>query len=134
MTWNDEDAETDAYLHAALLAGLSLATRRKALADSGDIKALEDVGQRIEAEISRLGKMKQHNESIRRNSDSISEEIRRGEDKLDLLLRKATDVLKALNIEIQDEEAERKSPVALPAESLERASALLRIDFAALSA
>lgn len=136
VTWNEEDAGTDAYLHAALLAGLSLATRRKALADTGDIKALEDVGQRIEAEISRLGKMKQHNENIRRNSDSISDEIRRGEDKFDLLLRKATDVLEALNIEIQDEEAERKSPVALPAESLERASALLRIDFddAALSA
>jgi hypothetical protein len=106
------------------------------LADTGDIKALEDVGQRIEAEISRLGKMKQHNENIRRNSDSISDEIRRGEDKLDLLLRKATDVLKALNIEIQDEEAERNSPVSLPSESLERASALIRIDFddAALSA
>jgi hypothetical protein len=53
-----------------------------------------------------------------------------------LLLRKATDVLKALNVEIQDENAERKSPVTLPSESLERAAALIRIDFddAALSA
>jgi hypothetical protein len=136
VIWDGEDPGTDPYLHAALLAALSLATRRKALADNGDIKALEDVGQRIEAEISRLAKMKQHNENIRRNSDSISDEIRRGEDKLDLLLRKATDVLKALNVEIQDEEAERKSPVSLPSESLERASALLRIDLddAALSA
>lgn len=136
VIWDEEDPGTDPYLHAALLAALSLATRRKALADNGDIKALEDVGQRIEAEISRLAKMKQHNENIRRNSDSISDEIRRGEDKLDLLLRKATDVLKALNVEIQDEEAERKSPVSLPSESLERASALLRIDLddAALSA
>jgi hypothetical protein len=136
VVWNEEDPGTDSYLHAALLAALSLATRKKALADDGDIKALEDVSQRVEAEISRLGKMKQHNENIRRNSDSISEEIRRGEDKLDLLLRKATDVLKALNVEIQDEEAERKSPVSLPHGSLDRASALLRVDFddAALSA
>ena len=74
MTWNDENAEADAYLHAALLAGLSLATRNNALVDSGDIKALENVGHRIEAEISRLGKMKQHNEHIRRNSDLISDE------------------------------------------------------------
>jgi hypothetical protein len=136
VVWNEEDPGTDAYLHAALLAALSLATRKKALVDGGDIKALEDVSQRIEAEISRLGKMKQHNENIRRNSDSISDEIRRGEDKLDLLLRKANDVLIALNVEIRDEEAERKSPVSVPYGSLERASALLRIDLddAALTA
>lgn len=136
VIWNEEDPATDAYLHAALLAALSLATRRKALGDSGDIKALEDVAQRIEAEISRLAKMKQHNDNIRRNSDSISEEIRRGEDKLDLLLRKAKEVLKALNVEVQDEAEERRSPI-LPAKgSLERASSLLRADLdnAALSA
>jgi hypothetical protein len=129
VTWDDEDAGTDAYLHAALLAALSLATRKKSLVDSGDIKALEDVGKRIEAEISRLAKMKQYNDNIRRNSDSISEEIRRGEDKLDLLLRKAGDVLKALDVEVQDEEEERKSPVSAAHGSLERASALLRVDF-----
>jgi hypothetical protein len=136
VIWDDEDPGTDAYLHAALLAALSLATRKKALVDGGDIKALEDVSQRIEAEISRLGKMKQYNESIRRNSDSISDEIRRGEDKLDLLLRKAGNVLKALNVEIQDEEEERKSPISVSHGSLERASSMLRVDFddAALTA
>ncbi len=42
--------------------------------------------------------------------------------KLNLLLRKASDVMKALSVEIQDEETERESPIALPHGSLERAS------------
>jgi hypothetical protein len=117
------DSRTDPYLHAALLAALSLASRKKANADEGDIRALEDVAERVEAEISRLGKMRTHNEAIRRNSDSVAEEIRKGEDKLALLLNKASDVMKALSIEVRDQESERKSPVVLPEGSLERASA-----------
>jgi hypothetical protein len=123
VVWDDEDPRTDPYLHAALLAALSLASRKKANADEGDIRALEDVAQRVEAEISRLGKMRTHNETIRRNSDSVAEEIRKGEDKLALLLNKASDVMKALSIEVRDQESERKSPVVLPEGSLERASA-----------
>ena len=89
VVWDDEDSRTDPYLHAALLAALSLASRKKANADEGDIRALEDVAERVEAEISRLGKMRTHNEAIRRNSDSVAEEIRKGEDKLVLLFEQS---------------------------------------------
>jgi hypothetical protein len=37
-------------------------------------------------------------------------------------------VMKALNVEIHEEEAERQSPILVPHGSLERASALLRVD------
>ena len=123
VVWDDEDPRTDPYLHAALLAALSLASRKNANANKGDIRALEDVAERVEAEISRLGKMRTHNETIRRNSDSVAEEIRKGEDKLALLLNKASDVMTALSIEVQDQESERKSPILLPEGSLDRASA-----------
>jgi hypothetical protein len=123
VVWDDADPRTDPYLHAALLAALSLASRKNANASKGDIRALEDVAERVEVEISRLGKMRTHNETIRRNSDSVAEEIRKGEDKLALLLNKASDVMTALSIEVQDQESERKSPILLPEGSLDRASA-----------
>lgn len=84
--------------------------------------ALQDVSERIEAEIKRLGKMRSHNDKIRRGSDDIAGEIRKGESKLDVLLRKSVEVLKALNVEVADEQAERESPIKLPKGSIERAS------------
>ncbi len=125
VIWDSEDSRTDCYLHAALLAALCLASRKRVSTDECNVRALEDVAGRVESEISRLGKMRSHNETIRRNADSIAEEIRKGEDKLVLLLSKASEVMKALNVELHDVEAERKSPISLPAGSLERASALV---------
>ena len=133
VLWDNEDPRTDPYLHAALLAALSLASRKRMSTDEGNIRALENVAERIEAEISRLGKMRTHNETIRRNTDSIAEEIRKGEDKLALLLTRASEVMKALNAEVHDAEAERKSPISLPVGSLERASALVGSGLAPIS-
>ncbi len=123
VTWDCEDPHTDPYLRAALLTALGLASRQQKNANEGDIRALEDVAQRIEAEIARLGKMRSHNDKIRKGSDDIADEIHKGENKLDLLLRKSGEVLKALSVEIRDEEAERRSPITLPNSSMAQASA-----------
>jgi hypothetical protein len=89
VIWDEKDTATDAYLHAAILLGLGLATRGKRVGGQGDIEALRDVEGRIEDEIRRTEKMEKHNESIRKNSDGIADEIRKAQRQLDVLLRKA---------------------------------------------
>jgi len=121
VTWDDQDPASDPYLHAAILLGMALVTRAKATGDAGDIAALHDIENRIDGELSRFAKMEKHSESIRRNADEISEEIRKAQKALGLLLRKAKSTLLALNIELDDEAAERKSPIALLNGSFDRA-------------
>jgi hypothetical protein len=65
--------------------------------------------------------MEKHSDAIRRNVDGMSDEIRKAHKALDLLLRKAQSTLRALNVELHDEEAERGSPILLPTESFQDA-------------
>jgi hypothetical protein len=121
VTWDDQDAATDAYLHAAVLLGMALVMRHQTIGDAGDIAALRDVESRIESELSRLEKMEKRSETIRRNVDGISDEIRKAQKALDLLLRKAQSSLRALGIKLHDEAAERGSPISVPNGSFEAA-------------
>jgi hypothetical protein len=114
VVWDETDVASDAYLHAAILLGLALATRVRTVGDQGDLKALRDIEGRIEDELQRLDKMEKHTESIRKNSDGISDEIRKAKRQLDLLLQKAKSTLTALNIELHDEAVERSTPISLP--------------------
>jgi hypothetical protein len=122
VTWDESDPATDTYLHAAIFLGLALVTRAHTVGDDGDIDALRDIEGRIEAELGRLDRMEKSNDQIRRNSDSIGEEVGKARRQLDLLLRKAKGTLKALQVQLSEEEAERRSPITLPNESLDEAS------------
>jgi hypothetical protein len=121
VTWDDQDPATDAYLHAAIFLGMALVSRSQTVGDAGDITALRDVEGRVEAELSRLEKMEKYSESIRKNVDGISDEVRKAQKALDRLLRNAQSTLRALNVELSDEAAERSSPIAAPGGSLENA-------------
>lgn len=111
--WDDQDPASDPYLHAAVLLGVGLVTRSKTVGDAGDVTAIHDLESRIENELNRLAKMEKHNESIKKSADNISEEIRKAQKALDLMLRNAKTTLRALNIELAEEAAERSSPIAL---------------------
>jgi hypothetical protein len=121
VVWDEKDESTDAYLHAALLLGLALASKQRRPEDAGDIEALADIEHRIQRELERLEKMRKFSESIRADAEKLAEEVRKGGDALGLLLRKAKSTLKALNVELEDAEAARKLPVMLPATSLAHA-------------
>lgn len=114
VTWDEQDPSTDPYLHAAVFLGMALVTLSRTTADAGDIAALRDIENRIEAELSRIEKMEKHCETIRKNTDGISDEVRKSQKALDMLLRKAQSTLRALNVELHDESAERGSPIAPP--------------------
>lgn len=121
VIWDDQDPASDAYLHAAVILGMGLVTRSKTTGEPGDIAALRDVESRIEAEVTRLEKMEKYTENIRKNGDGLTEEIRKAQKALDGLLRKAQSTLRALNVELRDEAAERGSPISLPSGSLQQA-------------
>ena len=124
-TWDESDSTTDAYLQAAILLGLGLVARGRTVGDPGDIEALRDVEGRIEAEVARLAKLAKFNDNIKTNSEHIDEEIRKGQSQLGMLLKKSRSVLKALNIELAEEDVERSSPVMVDGASLSRAQAAL---------
>ena len=126
VVWDDRDAMTDVNLHAAILLGIGLVTRRKSAGEVGDIAALQDIEVRIAAELSRLEKMEKHSDSIRRSADGISEEIRKGQKALDVLVRKAQSTLRALNVEPTDETMEAATPLCLPKGSLDAAGSFRR--------
>jgi hypothetical protein len=121
VVWDDQDPQTDAYLHAAILLGVGLVTRNSTVGDEGDITALRDIEKRIEDELVRLEKMEKHSETIRKNVDGISDEVRKAQKKLDLLLRNARATLTALNVELSDEVIEVGSPITLPNGSFDAA-------------
>ncbi|HEY0708408.1 MAG TPA: hypothetical protein VGG33_16495 [Polyangia bacterium] len=113
VVWDDEDPAFDPYLQAAVLLGMALVSRCKTVGDKGEIDALNDIEDRIAAEIDRLQKLEKHNEAIRRSADGISDEIRKLRKGLDVLVQKAQSTLRALNVEVREELVERASPIAL---------------------
>jgi hypothetical protein len=121
VVWNDSDPSSDPYLHAAILLGLGLATRGKKAGAEGDLEALTDIEGRVEDEIRRLDRMDKHNESIRKNSDGLGDEIRRSRKQLEILIRRAKSSLAILNVELQEEEIEKASPITLAGTSLDTA-------------
>ncbi|WP_437802511.1 hypothetical protein [Sorangium sp. So ce693] len=125
VVWDEEDKETDPYLHAAILLGLALASRQRRPEDAGDIEALADIEHRIQKELDRLDTMRKLSESIRSDAEKLGEEVRKGGDALGRLLRKAKATLKALNVELAEAEDAKRAPVVLPAGSLEQARAAL---------
>lgn len=87
VVWDEEDEASDPYLHAAILLGLALASRRRGPEDAGNLAALADVEHRIQAELDRFDKMRKLVESIRGDAEKPGVELRRGRDALDVLLR-----------------------------------------------
>jgi hypothetical protein len=127
VIWDESDESADAYLHAALLLALALASRGHRPEDEGNIAALSDIESRIQAELARLETMRELAVKIEKNARELQDEVRKGGNKLDLLLRHAKSTLKALNVELEDVEAAAAIPVALVPGSLDAARAgLLR--------
>ncbi|AUX42241.1 uncharacterized protein SOCE26_036700 [Sorangium cellulosum] len=125
VVWDEEDKETDPYLHAAVLLGLALASCQRRPEDAGDIEALADIEHHIRKELGRLERMRKLSESISSNAEQLGEEVRKGGDALGRLLRKAKATLTALNVELAEAEDAKRTHVELPAGSLEQARAAL---------
>jgi len=113
VRWDEHDARTDPWLEAGLTLALFLVSRTKPIGSEGDLAALRDVEQRIQAELTRLEKMEGFTEGIRRNCENLEDELGKARKQVGLLLRKAKATLAALNIELIEEDAERACPLQL---------------------
>ena len=114
VTWDPNDPVSDGLLHGAIVAAMGLVQRKKSSVDRGDINALADVEQRLIKELERLSKIDKSSQAIRNHADKISDEVRKGGKALERVVGKAKATLRALNIELRDEEAERQSPIEAP--------------------
>jgi hypothetical protein len=115
ITWDPSDPVSGGMLHGAIVAGLALAQRKQSQVDPGDLKALQDVEQRLIREVERLAKMEKSAGRIRGEADTISEEVRKGSKELTRVVEKAKATLRALNIEVREEAEEAASPIVLNA-------------------
>jgi len=113
VVWDDLDPKSDPYLQAALMVGLALATRSKANGEASDLQALGGIEQRLIKELERLGKIKKSADAIRKQAESIEKEVGGGEEKVARILQDAKKTLLALNVELREEEVERRSPIAV---------------------
>lgn len=131
VTWDHQDPSTDPFLQAAIMVGMALVARSKPTGDVGDIAALRDIEARIESELTRIDRMEKHAETIRKNTEGISDELRKAGKAFDLLLRKAQNTLTALRIEVVDERLERTTPICIPTDPSHPGAATVREDNAA---
>jgi hypothetical protein len=115
VTWDPEDPTSSGLLHGAVVAALGLAQRKRRALDPGDREALADVEQRVIRELERLGKMSKWAGAIERDAGKISDEIRKGRKGLERLVDKAKATLRALEIELSDDDIEAESPIELDA-------------------
>jgi hypothetical protein len=113
MTWDDENPATDPYLKAALMAGLALAVRTRSSAGQGDIQALQKLERRALSEIDRLAKIQCAAEKIRRQLEIIEGETDKARQGVRKMVDDTKQTLMALNIVLDDEEAERASPISI---------------------
>lgn len=118
VVWDDADPATDPYLEAALILGMALATRSKTAATEGDLQALQQIEQRLVVELNRLDTIRKSAEAIRKHAEKIEEQVGTGQKKLKKILDDAKQTLKALNVELNDEAAERESPIVLDSNAL----------------
>ncbi|MCR9160815.1 MAG: hypothetical protein ACE37F_03725 [Nannocystaceae bacterium] len=114
VQWDPEDPSSDAMLQAALFSATFMATRTSAIADKGDIEALQDVDRRIHAELGRIAKMRKEVDKIAKAADVLHEQLRIGDKKLHTLLEKAKATMAALDVELLDRELEVENPIAAP--------------------
>lgn len=114
VLWDPEDRGSDAFLQAALFSATFMATRRRSDADQGDVEALRDVDDRIQAELKRIAKMRNEVAKIMRAGETLENELRVGDDKLRKLVQKAKATLAALNVELLDREVEVENPLSVP--------------------
>jgi hypothetical protein len=115
VTWDPDDPATNPMLHGALLAALAMATRTRTEADEGNLAGLRDIEGRMQTELKRIAKIRAANLRISNSADEIADELRKAERAFQQLLGDAKDTLRALNVELIDEDDEIASPITLPA-------------------
>ena len=111
VTWDPEDPISDGLLHGAIVASLALAQRKRTAADPGNLRALADVEQRLIKELKRLVTIDKSASAIRNHADKIVDEVRKGSKALDRVANKAKATLRALNIELHEDDLEMSQPI-----------------------
>lgn len=120
VVWDPEDSATDPYLEVALTLGLALAARGQRVGDEGDLQALASIEAKVLAEIRRHEEIRGFAENISRDAEKIARALDVSDKKLGVMLRDAKKTLRALNVELEDADAARKAPVAMPNGALAR--------------
>jgi hypothetical protein len=111
VVWDADDEVSNGLLHGAIIAGLALAQRKSAVRDSGDINALADIENRLLKEVERLEKMDSEAEKIGKSASKIRDEVRKVTAELRRVADKGRATLRALQVEVHEEQIEVESPI-----------------------
>jgi hypothetical protein len=111
VVWDADDEVSNGLLHGAIIAGLALAQRKSAVRDSGDINALADIENRLLKEVERLEKMDSEAEKIGKSASKIRDEVRKATAELRRVADKGKATLRALQVEVHEEQVEVDSPI-----------------------
>lgn len=111
VTWDFDDPSTDAYLHAALLVGMALASRTTQQGEVDADAALEKVLHGLEGEVKRLAEIDKKARMIANAADAILAEVGRSQDALRGSLETTRELLDAGRTARADAAAEARSPI-----------------------
>lgn len=111
VVWNSEDPTTDAYLHAALLVGMALASRTSQQGEVDVDAALGKVLAGIEEGVKRIVEIDKKAKVIASAANAILEEVRRGQVALEESLGLTRALLDAGKAARADAADEAKSPI-----------------------
>jgi hypothetical protein len=111
VTWDPEDEATTHRLHAAVMLALALASRKQEVRDTAGIEAMRGIENVLTDQLTHIEKMRKASEGIRKHNETVRKELDKAESELKDLVDKANDVLRALDLRADDEQAERTEPI-----------------------
>lgn len=116
VTWDADDRSTDAYLHAAVLVALALASRTQGRETVDEAVELEALCQRVQAELGRIERIRAKATAVLNAARAIHDEVNKGQEELTEALQSARKLLDAAKAERTDEAEESRTPITAPAQ------------------
>lgn len=127
VMWDSEDRSTDAYLHAAALVALALASRTQRRETVDEAVELEALCQRVQGELARIERIRGKATTVLHAAKAIQEEVNKGQEELAMALTSTRKLLDGVKAERSDEAAESQTPITaamqLSAEGIELGAA-----------
>jgi hypothetical protein len=111
VTWDPEDSTTIHRLNAAVMLATALASRKQQAQDGASTEAIRDIEVVLTDQLNHVEKMRRASDVIRKNNEIIRKELLKADAELKELVLKAQEALRALDLNANNEAADREEPI-----------------------